>query len=105
MSTLNWQYFVAQMYTWEDIHARLFTCAILDDLMSQSELTTSIAPSRVLIGGSDHYWDKLANAQFVINCRYSVAQMPTWEDIHARLFTSAVLDDVMSQSELTANVC
>ena len=47
--------------------------------------------------------DKLAHAQVVINSRDSVAQMCTWEDIYARLFTR-VLDDVMSQSELTTLV-
>ena len=48
-----------------------------------------------------NYSDKLANVQIVINCQYSVAQMCTWEDIHACLFRSTVLDDVMGQSELT----
>ena len=43
----------------------------------------------------------LAHVQVVINCQYSVAQMCTWEDMHARLFTHAVLDDVKSQNELT----
>ena len=47
------------------------------------------------------YFNKLAHIQVLINCRYSVAQMHTWEDIHARLFTRAVVDEVMSQSELT----
>ena len=32
------------------------------------------------------YSDKLAHVQVVINSRYSVAQMCTWEDTHARLF-------------------
>ena len=44
------------------------------------------------------YSDKLAHQQVVINCQYSVAQMGTWED--TRLFRLAILDDVMSQSEL-----
>ena len=44
------------------------------------------------------------HTQVVLNCRFSVAQMCTWEDIHAGLFTLAVLDDVMSQSELTTMV-
>ena len=48
---INCQYSIAQMCTWEDTHARLFSCAILDDVMSHSEFTTSIAPSRVLLGG------------------------------------------------------
>ena len=47
------------------------------------------------------YSEKLAHVQVVINCQYSVAQMCTWEDMHAGLFTCAVLDDVMSQNGLT----
>ena len=47
------------------------------------------------------YLDKFAHAQVVINCRYSVAQMRAWEDIQACLFTHSVLNDIMSQSELT----
>ena len=42
-----------------------------------------------------------AQIQVKNNCWYSVAQMCNWEDTHARLFTRAVLDDVMSQNELT----
>ena len=45
--------------------------------------------------------DQWKSAQVVINCRFSIAQMRTWEEIHARLFIHAVFDDVMSQSELT----
>ena len=41
--------FVSQMCIREDTDARLFTCAVLDDVMSQNELTTSITPSRVLM--------------------------------------------------------
>ena len=44
---------------------------------------------------------QVSRVQVVINCRYSVAQMCTWEDIHACLFIRAILDDVMSQNELT----
>ena len=47
------------------------------------------------------HFDKLAHVQVVINSRYSIAQMCTREDILARLFTHNVLDDVMSQNELT----
>ena len=47
------------------------------------------------------YSDKLAQVQVVINCRYSIAQMCTWEDIHPHLFKRVILDDVMSQNELT----
>ena len=47
------------------------------------------------------YLGKLAHVQVVINCQYSIAHMCTWEDTHARLFMRAVLDDVMSQNELT----
>ena len=47
------------------------------------------------------YSEKLAHIQVVTNCRYSVAQMCTREDIVAHLFMPAVLDDVMSQNELT----
>ena len=43
------------------------------------------------------YSDRLGHIQVIINCWYSVAQMCTWEDTHARLFMHAVLDDVMSQ--------
>ena len=32
------------------------------------------------------YLDKLAHVLVVINCRYSVAQMCTWEDTHTRSF-------------------
>ena len=47
------------------------------------------------------YSNKLAHVQVVINCRYSVAQMYTWEDAHARLFAPGILDGVSSQNELT----
>ena len=45
------------------------------------------------------YSDKLALSQ--VNYRNSVAQLCTWLDTPACLFTHAVLDDVMSQNELT----
>ena len=51
------------------------------------------------------YLDKLAHVQVVINCQYSVAQMCIWKDTHARLFTCDILDDVMSQYELTTSFC
>ena len=47
------------------------------------------------------YLDKLAHIQVVINCQYSIAQRRTWEAILARYFKRAVLDDDMSQNELT----
>ena len=47
------------------------------------------------------YSDKLAHVQVVINCRNSIAQMCSREDTHARSFMRAVLDDFMSQNELT----
>ena len=49
------------------------------------------------------YSDKLAHVQVVINCRYSIAQMCTWEDTHARLFTRAVLDG--HESVWAHNIC
>ena len=50
------------------------------------------------------YSDKLAHVQVVINCRYSVVQMCTWDGIHSPLFMCAVLVDVMSQNEVTTLV-
>ena len=47
------------------------------------------------------YSDKLANIQVLINCQYYVAQMCTREDTQARLLMRPVLDDDMSQNELT----
>ena len=70
---INSRYSIAQMCTWEDTRARLFTRPVLDDVMSQNELTTNIAPSRMLIGG---YSDKLIIAlqyisrQSLINNEY-----------------------------------
>ena len=61
---------------------------------------SSIFVSCILQIGVINYSDKLAHVQVVINCQFSVAQMCTWEDIHARLFTRAVLDDVMSSQHL-----
>ena len=45
------------------------------------------------------YSDKLAQVE--INCWYSVSQMRTLEEIHARYFRHSALDDVMSPNELT----
>ena len=42
------------------------------------------------------YSDKLAHIQVVINCRYSVAQMCTCEDMLAHILGAPCLDDVMS---------
>ena len=50
------------------------------------------------------YLDKLAQVHVVINCQYSVAQMCTLEDTHARLFSRAILDDIMSQNEPTTKL-
>ena len=50
------------------------------------------------------YLDKLAHMQVIINCWYYVAQMHTWEEIQAHFNECIVLDDVMSQSELTIKV-
>ena len=36
------------------------------------------------------YLNKLAHVQVLIICRYSIAQICTWEDIHARLSKSRV---------------
>ena len=47
------------------------------------------------------YSDKLAHAQVIIKCRYSIAPMCTQENTHSGLFMRAVLDDVMSPNELT----
>ena len=38
--------------------------------------------------------DKLAHVQFLINCLYSVAQMCTWEDTNACLFTRTILGNL-----------
>ena len=50
------------------------------------------------------YSDKLAHTQLAINCRYSLAQMRAWEDMQAQLIMCTVLDEVISQSELTTKV-
>ena len=57
------------------------------------------------------YLDKLAQLQVVINCRYSFAQMGNWKDTRSptplhkctpgKTYTHAILDNVMSQRELT----
>ena len=46
------------------------------------------------------YSDKLAHVQVVINCRYSVAQMWTWEDMLAWYLGAPSLDAVMSHNGL-----
>ena len=50
------------------------------------------------------YSDKFVHVQVVINCRYSVAQMCTREDIHTCFFMCAVLNDAMRQSKLTTYI-
>ena len=47
------------------------------------------------------YSDKLANVQVVINCRYSVTQMCTYEDTLAHNLGALYIDDVMSYNLLT----
>ena len=47
-----------------------------------------------------HYSNKLAHVQFVINCRYSIAQMCTREDTLTHFLGAPSYDDVMSQNEL-----
>ena len=47
------------------------------------------------------YSDKLAHVQVVINCRYSIAQLCTREDMLARYLGALCLYDVMSHNELT----
>ena len=37
---VNYRYSVAQKCTLEDTYAILFTCAVLDDVLSQNKLTT-----------------------------------------------------------------
>ena len=66
------------MCTWEDIHICLFKRTFLDDVMCQNELTTSIAPSGVLIGVLKY--------------------------LMTPVLKRTVLDDVMSQNELTTGV-
>ena len=51
------------------------------------------------------YSDKLAHTQVVINCGYSVAQLCNREDIHTHWFLRAILDDFMSQKELSHQKC
>ena len=50
------------------------------------------------------YLDKLAHAQVVINCPFSIAQMCTREDRLAHILGSLYFDDVMSYDLLTKNV-
>ena len=47
------------------------------------------------------YSDKVAHIQVLIKCRYSVAQICTYEDMLAQYLGMPYLDDVMSHNELT----
>ena len=48
------------------------------------------------------YSDKLAHVQVVINCRYSIAQMCTLEDIHVPLLSwSSLLNPEGRKNDLT----
>ena len=47
-----------------------------------------------------HYLDKLAHVQVVINCRYSIAQMCTREDMLAHILGAPFIDDVMRYNTL-----
>ena len=47
---------------------------------------------------------QISDPQVVINCRFSVAQMCTREDILAHYLGMPSLDDVMSHSELTTQL-
>ena len=49
------------------------------------------------------YSDKLAHIQFVINCRYSVAQLCTREDVLAYISGTPSVDDVMCYSSSQRN--
>ena len=46
------------------------------------------------------YLDKLAHIQVVLNCRYSVEQMCTREDMHAHYLGAPFIDDVMRHNKL-----
>ena len=46
------------------------------------------------------YSDKLAHIQVIINCRFSVAQMCTHEDILAHKLGTLSYDEVMSHNKL-----
>ena len=47
-----------------------------------------------------YYLDKLAHVQVAINCRYSIAQMCTREDMLAQYFGAPLIDDVMRYNTL-----
>ena len=49
----------------------------------------------------DHYSEKLAHVQVIINCQYTVAQMCTCEDQLAHILDAPCLDHVMSYNSLT----
>ena len=51
------------------------------------------------------YWDKLANVQVVINCRYLVAQLCTREDGLAYILGAPSIDDVVGYNSLTTFCC
>ena len=50
------------------------------------------------------YSDKLAHVEVVINCRYSVAQICTHEDMLAYILGAPSIDDIMSHNLLTTYV-
>ena len=47
------------------------------------------------------YSDKLAHIQVIINCRFSVEQMCTLEDMLAHNLGAPYIDDVMIHNSLT----
>ena len=53
---INCRFSVAQMCTHEDTLAHILGAPYFDDVMSYDSLTTSIAPSRVLVGVWDLSW-------------------------------------------------
>ena len=110
-------YSVAHLCTSEAMLAHILGGLHFDDVMSYNSLTTSIAP-RMLIGVWDLSWrprlkpwyqnlvflhSRIKDVQVVFNCQDSIAQTRTEENIHVCLFTGVVLDDVMSQSELSTS--
>ena len=50
------------------------------------------------------YSDKLAHAQVVINCRYSVAQMCTCEDMLAHYLGAPFIDDIRRYKMLITSI-
>ena len=61
---INCQYSVAQMWTRKDMLTHYLGVSYLHDVMIYNELTTSIAPSRVLIGVWDLSWRWCQNPVF-----------------------------------------